>query len=340
MAGRMPFGLGMLDRTHRRCPGVVELAREVQSPCESRERGDEDVVGVRFGELDRSAAGDHGSADVAVGQAGADQRRHCFDVRADTFRVLGVGPIREVEETALLERALPGHHRRGRRPDGEHRMLDELLVRQRAHRAEQRARSARSNQRKVAPDEELRDGFVVAGRCSVLCGLHRQALRPEPGGGAGMDRRRGPGLLGLELCPGELGEERVDTKPASVLEAVDEQGRALEPGQQRGGIGAPEHAVAELRREPAENRDVEEERAGVVVERREHLVGQVVDHEAMVAAEVAHRTRCVLGAAQPGTREHERGGPALGPFPEELDLVRPELDPAALDDELDESLPA
>ena len=137
VAGRTQLGLRMLDRSQRRRPGLVELACEVQGACQGRERGDEHVVGVR-GELDRAAAGGHRLADVAVDRGGAHHPRYGLDIRADAFRVLRACAIREVEEAALLEGALTRHQGRRRRPDGDHGMLDELLVGQRAHPAEQR----------------------------------------------------------------------------------------------------------------------------------------------------------------------------------------------------------
>ena len=76
---------------------------------------------------------------------------------------------------------------------------------------------------------------------------------------------------------------------------------------------------------------MQEERAGVLVEGFEHLVGQVVGYEAVTPAEVAHGMPRVVQPAKPDRREQERGGPPFGPLVEQLDLLRPEIDTPALD---------
>ena len=96
-----------------------------------------------------------------------------------------------------------------------------------------------------------------------------------------------------------------------------------EPGRR---VGAVEHAVAELRGELAQDRGAVEERAVVLVERREHLAAQVVGHEAVVASERPHGPRRIVDRPQPQPGEDERGGPALGPLDEHVDLLRAELE--------------
>ena len=77
-----------------------------------------------------------------------------------------------------------------------------------------------------------------------------------------------------------------------------------------------------------------EERALVLVERREDLAAQVVGHEAVVSAERAHGPRRIVDGPQPQPGEDERGGPALGALDEHVDLLRAELEMTEADEQL------
>ena len=224
---------------------------------------------------------------------------------------------------------------RGRRGgNGELRMLKEVLVGERANPSQNRPGESAPDQRHVVLGEQPRNALVVTRRSGVLDRLYRQPLRQQPPGGALMDPCRLARLLRCELSNGELGEQCVDTEPAPSLQPADEQVRALQPGQHGRRIGALEHGVAELGGESAQNRRPLQERASLVVERREHFLAQVLDHEALVSPEPGHGPARVVDVPKPEPGEDERSGPALGVLDKQLDLLRPEPDLPSLDEQL------
>ena len=77
-----------------------------------------------------------------------------------------------------------------------------------------------------------------------------------------------------------------------------------------------------------------EERAAVLVQRRENLAAQVVSHEAVVAAEGAHGPRRIVDGPQPQPGENEGGGPALGALDEHVDLLRAQRQVPEADEQL------
>ena len=77
-----------------------------------------------------------------------------------------------------------------------------------------------------------------------------------------------------------------------------------------------------------------QERATLVVERRENLLAQVLDHEALVSPETGHGPARVVDVPKPEPGEHERSRPALGVLDKLLKLVCPELDLPPLDEQL------
>ena len=76
------------------------------------------------------------------------------------------------------------------------------------------------------------------------------------------------------------------------------------------------------------------ERASLVIERREHFLAQVLDHEALVSPERGHGPARVVDVAKPEPGENERSGPALGVLDKQLDLLRPEPEVPSLDEQL------
>ena len=101
-----------------------------------------------------------------------------------------------------------------------------------------------------------------------------------------------------------------------------------------GGARAVERGVAELCGELAERRDAVEKRPLLLVERREDLAAQVLGHEALVAVEGPHGGGRVGDRPQQEAGKHERRRPALGLLAQQFELVRPELDLAAGDQQL------
>ena len=65
--------------------------------------------------------------------------------------------------------------------------------------------------------QKLGNQLVVA-RCACMLGcFYRQTAREKPPGGPAMDLNGGAGVVGRKPKAGELGEQRMDTEPASVL---------------------------------------------------------------------------------------------------------------------------
>jgi hypothetical protein len=93
-------------------------------------------------------------------------------------------------------------------------MRDDALVRQRVHPPKERPRSAASNHPQVVLDEKLRDELIVARRSRVLDRLDRETSRSEPLGRPPVDPLPGARLRRGETSGRELGEERVEAKPA------------------------------------------------------------------------------------------------------------------------------
>ena len=149
-----------------------------------------------------------------------------------------------------------------------------------------------------------------------------------------MGLRHGARLVRGELQFGELREQRVHAIPTAVLEPHHELVGALELGQQRRRIRAVEHAVAELRGEPAEDGRAKHERADVRVERADDLGQEIVGDEALISAELTDGGERIGHATKPERREHERGGPSLRACVQQLDLVVAEADLAAFDEQL------
>ena len=149
----------------------------------------------------------------------------------------------------------------------------------------------------------------------------------DPAGGGRVDR----GELQLE----QLAEEMVVAVPLAVRVERDEEAvAALQLPQPLGGVGAAEHRVAERCAEASEHRGLEQEAAGVPVERVEHLAGEVVGDVPVVAVERAHAGLRLGQPAQPQRGEVEPRRPALGSLHEQRDVLVVEGDGLALDEQL------
>ena len=286
---------------------------------------------MAFGELDRTAAVDHGLVDTAFDGEGADEERRALDIGICVTSGCAVG---ELQVPALLDDAPAHQHERRRGGDRQLRVLDELVVRQRAHPANERSAGAISDQGQVTLDEHLRDELVISRGCRMPDRLDRQSTRSEPFGGPAVDPRRrggvGRGELGLRI----LGKERVDAKPSASLQPGNEEVGVLELGQLGRRVRALEHGVAEICGELTQDSGALEERAPVIVEGSENLVAQIVGHEALIPSERSHGTDRVVHGPEPEPGQHESGGPPLGALDERFDLRRTQLEAPAHDEQL------
>ena len=86
VSGRPSRGVGMIDRPRCRGPRGIEVAGEVEGARVAGERGHEDLVGARLGELDGPPTVQHGPADVAVDRLARTMARDRLDVRGRTVR--------------------------------------------------------------------------------------------------------------------------------------------------------------------------------------------------------------------------------------------------------------
>jgi len=145
---------------------------------------------------------------------------------------------------------------------------------------------------------------AVPSRCGVLNRLDQQTSRTEPRGGAPVDRLRCGGFHQREPRGRELCEQCVHSEPLAALEAEHEQIRLLELTEHRRRVGASEHGIAQLGREVAEHCRAKQERPAVGIERREHLLTQVLSDITVITAEVKYRAISIIDASQP-----QRGQP-------------------------------
>ena len=157
--------------------------------------------------------------------------------------------------------------------------------------------AAAADRREMVVGDDRGEQLVVTCSRSMLHRLGHEPLVEKPQRRPSMDLQRGAGVACFELALRELGEERMDTKPASVLQTGDQEVRVLERRESRARVGLFEHAVAELGSELAEDRRTQQEQPRRLVEGAENLVVQVIGDEAMIAAELTHRVMRVLDAA-------------------------------------------
>ena len=156
------------------------------------------------------------------------------------------------------------------------------------------------------------------------------------GGSSPVDRCHGVGRAGGQLVRGEVCEQGVHPVQGARYEPADEQVRTFELGDPGGRVGAAQDLVAQLGVELAEHGGREHERARLLVECRDHLLGEVVGHEPLLAAERVHGNGAVAigNTSEPEGREHQRCGPALRSLVEQADLVGAQVEAVPLHEEL------
>ena len=114
--------------------------------------------------------------------------------------------------------------------------------------------------------QKLGNQLVVARGARMLGCFYRQTAREEPPGSAAMNLNGRVGVVDRKPKAGELGKQRVDTEPASVLEPNDEQVGAAELRQHRRRVATIEYGIAQLGSEAAEHRGPEQEGTNVGTE--------------------------------------------------------------------------
>ena len=94
------------------------------------------------------------------------------------------------------------------------------------------------------------------------------------------------GVLVGEAGPEDIAEEVVVPVPAAtVIEGDQEQVRPFQGVENRLGVASPGHRSTQVRREPTEDRGLQQEGSDVVGLTIEDLVGEVVDDKPVVTGE-------------------------------------------------------
>jgi hypothetical protein len=122
-------------------------------------------------------------------------------------------------------------------------------------------------------------------------------------------------------------EQAVEAIPAPLpVERHDEQVGALGPADQLLCVGAPGERLAQGRVESVGDRHTDQEGGEVGIQAGHDLVGEVVDHEPLVAGEGLDDGCRVGGRAERDCRKLQGSSPSLGPAHEILDDRRPRIE--------------
>ena len=167
-----------------------------------------------------------------------------------------------------------------------------------------------------------------SGRDRVMDGLIDEAVVGEPRGGPIMEiAQSGRGRLRLQLAPSDCAEQVVEAIPPTMcVERHQELVGALEVVQYPGRIVYLQGEVAQRRREPFEQGDADDEVAELRRQTAQHLFGEVVAEEPVIATELVHERIGVFPPTQRHGRQVQPGRPALGALHQLGDGVGGELD--------------
>ena len=131
------------------------------------------------------------------------------------------------------------------------------------------------------------------------------------------------GLLVQQSRPQHVGEEVVVAVPeAAIVERDEEEVGPIEPLEHRLPAAATGHGIAQRSGEPVHDRGLEQEAPDFIGLALEHLLGEVVDDEAVVAGEARDEPAGVVAALHRQRGELQRGDPPLGSSFESVDVVR------------------
>ena len=120
----------------------------------------------------------------------------------------------------------------------------------------------------------------------MLDGLFGQTVGGVPGAGASVQPGNVVGLLGVQACSQDVGEQMVVPVPgALVVEGNEEEVVAVEVLQRPGAVGAPGDGISEGAGKPVQNGRVQQEVPDGSRLTGEDLVGEVVDDGSVAAGE-------------------------------------------------------
>ena len=163
---------------------------------------------------------------------------------------------------------------------------------------------------------------VVTGRERMVNGRSHLAVLLEPDGCPAVQLGH-PALVALDQVGAQdVGEQMVVAPPLpAVIERHQEKPGAFELDELRGRAGSARHRVAERPVEPLEDGRLQQEVADGIALARQHLVGEVVDDEAVVTGEPGHDRARIVPVLQRQTGQLERRRPTLGALRERGDVV-------------------
>jgi hypothetical protein len=105
----------------------------------------------------------------------------------------------------------------------------------------------------------------------------------------------------------------VAVPPAAVVERDEEQVRPLESFEGRPRVAAARHRRAQRRRQPVQDRGLQEERPDLIGLPVQDLIDEVVDDEAVVAGKMVDEGSRVVATLERQRRELQRGDPPFRP---------------------------
>jgi len=146
-----------------------------------------------------------------------------------------------------------------------------------------------------------------------------QVMLLEPGGRGPVQRPNPAGLLGLQPGAEQIGEQMVVAPPgADLIERYQEQARPLEVLQHRLAAGPAGDRITQLPGQPLQHRGLQQERAHLPGLAVKDLIGQVIQHEAVAAAERRREPGRIRVPAQRQSGQLQPGRPPLGAGHERL----------------------
>ena len=288
------------------------------------------------GRRDRPVGMDHGAGRVACDQrecrtVGLHRTRQPGQlglVEHDQVRGrVGQQPLHVVEPTRNGGQ-VTARHQGTDQPDGEHRPAPHHVVRKLVDPAPGDGLPPLAEQADDRALDQIGGVLDVAGVEGVPDRRHRLAGRVVPPGRPPVQRHDLLGPLLAQVAAEHVGEQVVVAVPLpAVVQAYDEQVRAVQQLQHRPPVARTGDRIAQGSAEPVQDRGLQQEAAYGVGLATEHLLDQVVHDEPVVAREAGDEAGWVVTALERQRRELQRGDPPLGPAFQGGDVGGVEVEP-------------
>ena len=139
------------------------------------------------------------------------------------------------------------------------------------------------------PFDQPRRPDGLPGRQRVPHRVIGQTMLLAPGRRVAVQRRDPAGLFLLQPGAEQVGEQVVVAPPAAhLIQRHQEQAGPLDLLQHRLAVGPAGDRIAQRPGQPVQHRGLQQERAQLLALALEHLLGQVVQHVTVAAAEGRH----------------------------------------------------